>query len=464
MRLRWVFLIALLAAAAVAGCQGSEAPAPDSGSTPPAAAATQSPQQSQSGAPASVADAAAAASTPATQTGSTQAETATPVAIQSATAGPMSGAEGESAYEDLLSWIPDSPEARIEVFINDYALARRLFDIPLPGPGDEDEALEEFYDWMPPLGYDPEYPTPVFEFGATSFFGPINHLQYLRDNLQHLAFDARNLDQSISAGVPPGGIDLEQGRFDPQAAERALEACSECSPFTREEHKGVTYYAWGEDGLIQEPDMQWAPPAFDRLGRGGRIAVFEEYLVRANTSVEIRSIIDAMLNETSSLANVEEFRLLAAAMSELGAYVMMLSDDVEAHTVDGLARQSLGDSAPQSDLDAFKEKIGEAVGDEFLRSYVAYATGAGLDEGGAYTALALVHADPAIAEENVERLRMSIETGMSLYYGQPWTDSIDVGASEFSSKGRVLLAKLRGDFFVNWLSWVYQRDSLIFHE
>lgn len=462
MRLHWVFLIALLAAAAVAGCEGSEAPAPDSGSTPPAAAATQSPQQSQSGAPASVAD--AAASTPATQTGSTQAETATPVAVQSATAGPISGAEGESAYEDLLSWIPDSPEARIEVFINDYALARRLFDIPLPGPGDEDEALEEFYDWMPPLGYDPEYPTPVFEFGATSFFGPINHLQYLRDNLQHLAFDARNLDQSISAGVPPGGIDLEQGRFDPQAVERALEACSECSPFTREEHKGVTYYAWGEDGLIQEPDMQWAPPAFDRLGRGGRIAVFDDYLVRANTTREMHSMIDVMLKESRSLADAEEFRLLAGAMSELGAYVMMLSDDVEAYTLDGLAVQTLGDDASRSDLDAIKQQVSEAVGDELLRTYVAYATGAGLDEGGAYMALALVHADPAAAEENVERLRMSIEAGRSLFYGQPWTDSIDVGTSEFSSKGRVLLTKLRGDFFRSWLSWVHLRDSLIFHE
>lgn len=462
MKLRWIFLLALLAAAAVAGCEGSEAPAPDSGSTPPAAAATQAAQQSQSGAPASVAD--AAASTPVPPAGSTQAETATPVAVQAGTAGMTPGSEGGSVHEQLLSLIPDSPEARKEVFINDYPLARRLFDIPLPGPGDEDEALGEFYDWMPPLGYDPEYPTPVIEFGATSFFGPSNHLQYLRDNLQHLAFDVRNLDRSISTGVPPGGMDIEQGRFDPQAAERALEACSECSPFTREEYKGVTYYAWGEDGLRQEPDLKWAPPAFDRLGRGGRIAVFEEFLVRANTTREMHSMIDAMSNESRTLADAEEFRLLAAAMSELGAYVMMLSDDVEAHTVDGLAKQSLGDGASQSDLDAFKQQVSEAVGDELLRSYVAYATGAGLDEGGAYMALALVHADPAIAEENVERLRISIEAGMSLYYGQPWTDSIDVGASEFSSKGRVLLAKLRGDFFRSWLDWVYQRDSLIFHE
>ncbi len=425
MKLRWVFLISLLAAAVV-GCEGSEAPVSESGST--------------------------------------QAETATPAAVQAGTAGTMPGSESGSGYEGLLSLILDSPEARREVFINDYALARRLFDIPLPGPGDEDEALEEFYDWMPPLGYDPEYPTPVFEFGATSFFGPSNHLQYLRDNLQHLAFDVRNLDRSISTGVPPGGIDIEQGRFDPQAAERALEACSECSPFTREEYRGVAYYAWGEDGLSQGPDMQWAPPAFDRLGRGGRIAVFDEYLVRANTTREMHSIIDAMLKESRTLADTEEFRLLAGAMSELGAYVMMLSDDVEAYTLDGLAMQSLGDSASRSDLDAFKQQVSEAVGDELLRTYVAYATGAGLDEGGAYMALALVHADPAAAEENVERLRMSIEAGRSLHYGQPWTDYIDVGASEFSSEGRVLLAKLRGDFFRSWLSWVYQRDSLIFHE
>ena len=59
----------------------------------------------------------------------------------------------DTAYEGLLRTIPDTPELRQQVYINDYALVRQMFDIPLPGPGDDEVALEEFYEWLPPPGF-----------------------------------------------------------------------------------------------------------------------------------------------------------------------------------------------------------------------------------------------------------------------------------------------------------------------
>ena len=41
----------------------------------------------------------------------------------------------DTAYEGLLGTIPDTPELRREVYINDYALVRQMFDIPLLGRG-----------------------------------------------------------------------------------------------------------------------------------------------------------------------------------------------------------------------------------------------------------------------------------------------------------------------------------------
>ena len=188
----------------------------------------------------------------------------------------------DAAYAGLLGTIPDTPELRQQVYINDYALVRQMFDIPLPGPGDDEVALEEFYKWLPPPGFEGEADDPpVPGFGAASFFGPFNRYRnFTAENLQHLAFDVRSMDQSIVAAFAlPATLDVVRGRFDPQATDKALESCSECEPHSREEYGGVSYYSWGED-YADNLQLRFAPPAFDEIGRGGRIAVLDEYVFR----------------------------------------------------------------------------------------------------------------------------------------------------------------------------------------
>ena len=361
-----------------------------------------------------------------------------------ATATPMPApASTDTAYEGLLRTIPDTPELRRQVYINDYALVRQMFDIPLPGPGDDEDALAEFYERRPPTGFEGEADDPpVRGFGAISFFGPFNQYRNITaENLQHLAFDVRSMDQSIVALALPATLDVVRGRFDPQATDKALESCSECEPHSREEYGGVSYYSWGED-YAADPQLRFAPPAFDEIGRGGRIAVLDEYVFRTLGASNMEALIDAGLNEGASLADVEEFRLLAGGMSRLGAYTMLLSDDVEVWDADGYV----------------------AEGGPWLRPYEAFATGAGKDENGHYMALVLVHADDASAEENVGLLRRIIEEEGSMIHDISWSDYIDVERSEIHAEGRVLRAKLRGGFANNWLDWVNQRDSLILYE
>ena len=352
-------------------------------------------------------------------------------------------ASTDTAYEGLLRTIPDTPELRRQVYINDYALVRRMFDIPLPGPGDDDDALVEFYKWLPPPGFEGEADDPpVRGFGAISFFGPFNQYRnFTAENLQHLAFDVRRMDQSIVALALPATLDVVRGRFDPQATDKALESCSECEPHSREEYGGVSYYSWGEDYAVN-PQLRFAPTAFDEIGRGGRIAVLDEYVFRTLGASDMEALIDASLNEGASLADVEEFRLLAGGMSRLGAYTMLLSDDVEVWDADGYA----------------------AKGGPWLRPYEAFATGAGKDENGHYMALVLVHAADASAEENVGLLRRIIEEEGSVVNDALWSDYIDVERSEIHAEGRALLAKLRGRFANNWRDWVIQRDGLILYE
>ena len=367
-------------------------------------------------------------------------------------------------FEELLRAIPDTPEARREVYIDDYTLARRLFDISLPGPGDDEAALQEFYDWSPPYdgkGYGDTIP--VLGFGGFAFFSPYYHgrrgvtahIQYLA----YLAFDIRSMDQTILAGPPDNKLDVTLGRFDPKATDEALRSCSECPTPDREEYGGVSYYSWGRDNKVDR-NMILAPPAFDYLGRGGRIAVLDSYVFHTWATDEMKSLIGALRDEVPSLADLEEYRLLAATMSQLGAYSMLLSDDT--FGLDSMVEGYLeGPDATNEEAAKLREVL---EGPGTLRPYQAFATGAGKDEDGPYMALALVHANSGPAEENVELLRRRIEEGSSSVYQTPWLDLIDVATLEIHSEERLLLAKLRGQISTVSMDWVGRGDNLIVHD
>ena len=462
-----ITLMALMAAIAVA-CDGTEPSVPGSDSTPtivdtplttPTAPAGSTPTTAETSLATPTASADPTSTMPGTSLAtSTASADPTSTTVETPLAIPLN-----PVYEALLGTIPDTPEARASVYISDYALARQMYGdvIPLPGQGDDEDAVAYLNDWLPPLAWpeDKEYLRGFVSLGVQSFFGPFNHRNI---NLQYFAFDVRNMDQSIVAAPGPAPLEVVRGRFDPQAADAALESCSECPSPSREEHLGVPYYSWGED-YAGDTNMKFAPPAFDRLGRGGHIAVLDEYVFRTVGTPEMKASIYASLNGIPSLADMEEFRLLAGGMFQLGAYVMFLSDDVEAWELDGLAGLSLGEGASQGDIEKMRQKLGESG--PRLRPYEAYATGAGGNvEDGPYMALVLVHADGASAEENVGLLRRRIEEGSSTVYGVPWSDWIDVDTLEIKAEGRLLLAKLRGELAEDPFNWMYFRDTLILYE
>ena len=274
-------------------------------------------------------------------------------------------------------------------------------------------------------------------------------------NIQHLAFDLRSMDQSITAGSPNAPLEVIRGRFDPgcQQGPGVLLRVPSAQPRGAQ---GVPYYSWGEDYHVN-PDARLAPPAFDDLGRGGRIAVLDEYLFRTLGTPEMTGLIDAHRKETTILADVEEFRLLAGGMSRLGAYTMLLSDDAEVWELDGLVRSSMGEDTPPSDIEKLKQKMEESG--PRLRPFDAYATGAGKDEDGPYMALALVHAGGDSAEENVGLLRRRLEEGRSVRFDAPWSEFFEVDASGIEAEGRVLLAKLRPTSSVSvWIELVFFLD------
>ncbi|MCE2463882.1 MAG: hypothetical protein J4F46_08250, partial [Dehalococcoidia bacterium] len=185
--------------------------------------------------------------------------------------------------------------------------------------------------------------------------------------------------------------------------------------------------------------MSFAPPAFDLLGRGGRIAVLDEYVFRTLGTSEMKTLVDVHLKESPSLADVEEFRLLAGGMSQLTAYTMFLSDGVERWRLPNYAKGLTGHYISLEDVE--REL---AVAGPWLRPYQAFGVGAGKDDEGRYMALVLVHADGDSAEENMGLLHRIIEEGSSALDDIPWSDLIDINSLEINAEGRLLLAKIRG--------------------
>jgi hypothetical protein len=358
------------------------------------------------------------------------------------------GDSAPSGFQELLEVIPDTAETRGYVLLNDYLRFRETFDIRLPGPAAGDEALMDYL--LRPLEMPPFYGPFISGYGQTA--------PQALDRRRYLGFDLRNVHRSAEASLPPGVLEVVQGDFDPGVTARALAACTECEAPEETERNGVKFYSWGED-LWVDVQKRFAPPAFDQLGRGGRIAVLDEYVFRTVETPGMRNLIDTSLGRRDSLAEVEDFQLLAGGLDELNAYSGFMTDKTQ--SLDETLTNLLAESAfTQEDVTSVRARLEE---EPLLKPYDVFATGAGRDERGQYMAVVLVHSSEGAAEENVELLRRRIEEAQSLLINQPWSDFFE--GMDIRSDGVVLLGKLWGERTANlWLQLIFNRDPLLLHE
>ena len=362
------------------------------------------------------------------------------------------GSSEESVLLGLLGNIPDTPETRELILINDFARVREVFNIQLPGPDAKKAELEQY---LENISGETDYglaPSPFI-----SGHGQYAFLQL--DSPRYLAFDIRNVDQSAETGIPPTAFEVIGGRFDADATDRALKGCSECPDPDRQERQGVKFYSWGEDHRA-DLSRQFSPPAFDQMGRGGRIAVLDKYVLRTVETPGMNAMIDASRGHQPSLADAEEFRLLAQGMTTLGAYSMLLSDMTQ--DVGGNLERWLSPIATVEDRRRMMELRGSFP---ILRPYQVFGTGASRDEAGPYMAVVLVHADEGLAARNANLLRERFLEAPPLpsWELEPFTGIVD--SVETQTDGRLLLAKVRVQKLTSrWATWFYQLYPLLPHE
>ncbi len=178
-------------------------------------------------------------------------------------------------------------------------------------------------------------------------------------------------------------------------------------------HRDIGYYAYPVDDDPKLVNIV-KPPSPNVRGRILRTAVAEIHVVQWATTSGIESLIETELDRHDSLADLEEFRLLADTMTELCATITPFSDrslsvdnfyDLFVEASINERSELFSEGVPDDLLEDIRELLRmfrDKLGQEALRPVNALATGIGLDEEDPYMILALVHDSPGQARENVD--------------------------------------------------------------
>ena len=362
-----------------------------------------------------------------------------------------SGLPPQGRFIELMTLIPLNEESRAFVSFNNYALAREANGIQAPAEDASDEDLEEY---LFELFISLDTPTGLAEGPWISGFS-WNAIRELKPS-DYLGFDIGDMEQSILAGEPPYVLEVASGRIDPEDTESSLSRCTECEEPEIHEHSGISFYSWGEDGL--EPDFKkiFQPPAFDYLGRGGRIAVLDSLVFRTLETEKMRSLIDTYRDNRDSLADDPDMALAAGELQNLGVYSAILFGDVEMFTTDPL--DSLLSAEERAQLEKARAELGMEAEDT-PDYYSALGTGVAKDSDGFLTILVFVYEDEDVANRNVQGLEEMLANGQSIATGQPWTEYFP--QSEVWSDGRALIARLRTERPSIWQDIVSNNENLL---
>lgn len=351
--------------------------------------------------------------------------------------------EADVNWIELLEHVPDTESTRQSTMISDYARARAALGLKPPPSDASEAALEEYADALL-----------VGDGDGTGFYGSFLNgvLKEPGSMRSELGFTFADIDQYVAGGGEAEIYTIWRGRFDADAISDAVHDDPVFSDLLEEEsHEGVSYYRWGGDNELDIERVTALRP----LGSGHRLAINGSVAYWSPTTQSLLEMIDASTGASESLADREDYQLLAAGLDELKVFTGSFSTDVSSQ---------LADPEIFCLFDCTAEAVAEV--DEFLEGeprlvpYRAFASGTGIDDRGRFSAVVIVHDDDASARENVTRLTTRIENGNSLYNRVPWTEVLfpdkppPEDFMDVSSDGRVLTARIYAEDAYVWFRLV----------
>jgi hypothetical protein len=169
-------------------------------------------------------------------------------------------------------------------------------------------------------------------------------------------------------------------------------------------------------------------------------------------------MIAASQESEPNLLDDPEYRLMAEALSDMGAYSVIFSDwamDVQ----DGEYMEHVNAVyGAQRDEEITGDDMVAAAG-QLLTPYRIYAIGIGQDNEGPFVVILILYDDPEQASADVDAFLQQTDSGVSVWTGTSWRDMID--SLEVWTEDKSLRAKLRGDIASIWPDIVHRPDTLL---
>lgn len=338
---------------------------------------------------------------------------------------------------ELLRVLPENENTIKAAYLSDWAYSAEkmpeaeyavghsipLFQRVVPiGPGGE---LKEN------LGFSGDEITSVIYAGAL----PVNYYQAVRGD-----FNREDVDNAAKTGPMNEMLELEVITY-----------------------KRHDFYSWGEDFEINLAMRSNIRP----LGRGHRLALVNDFIFWVLWTDGIKEMIDSYEDNIASLADNEDYWLLAGALEELDTVTAFFS--AESHSLSHFNEIYNQEKIEELSPEIRERFVTERDRDIRLKPYRALATGAGKDGEGYYLAIALANPDEATARDNAKLLEQRINEAKMVWgpqAGQKWADLIENAV--FESNGRLTLAKLYGQVVEFWDFFEIlgrgQYEPLLMHE
>lgn len=261
-----------------------------------------------------------------------------------------------------------------------------------------------------------------------------------------LGFVIADVDQTIYAGaLPVNYYQAVRGRFNQKVVDNAARTGPMNEMLEVVTYQGHEFYSWGGDfeiNLAMRSNVR-------HLGRGHRLALVDDFIFWVLWTDGMKEMIDSYEGNIESLADNEDYWLLAGALEELDTVTAFFSAESHSrsHFDEIFSQEKIEELSPE-----IRERlVAERDRDIRLKPYRALATGGGKDDKGYYLAIALANPDEAVARDNAKLLNQRIDQAKIVWgpqAGQNWADLIESAVIE--SNGRLTLARLYGSVVEFW--------------
>jgi hypothetical protein len=267
---------------------------------------------------------------------------------------------------------------------------------------------------------------------------------------QTLGFTRKDVEKNVLAGTTPPLMNYQavHVNVDRDSIAHAVRTGPLNDILKVAAYNGVEYYSWGEDNQIDLSRMSMVRP----LGIGYRLVYINGFVFWTAWTDGIKEMIDAYSDRIDSLADIQDYQLLAQGLAKLDVCNAFFSMQSQSQSEAMKWQQNYFgplENNPDPSFSEQRRRFLEAVeGSSLLEPYLAYATGAGIDERGYYMVIVLLNPDKATAKSNATLLEKRVRETKEVWRGYDWLEKIE--STDIKSQGQLTLAKLYGEVVESW--------------